>query len=161
MKAFVLLGLGLLLTTQQSVGAEEIKRADLSKRLIEVPLKKFVGLETGIKVNAINASEIPGSVVPPRVLADYDFSEKIPMKFDKAGAPFFGTKTVQAGIKESKAISPKGGLYYELPGKKFQEVAPGYVEWQKSFNGAREAAKKSGKPVLLFAMMGSLDKKFC
>jgi hypothetical protein len=40
-------------------------------------------------------------------------------------------------------------------------VAPGLVKWHKSFEAAKTASVKSGKPVLLFHMMGQLDKQFC
>jgi hypothetical protein len=41
------------------------------------------------------------------------------------------------------------------------KVEPGKVKWHKDFAAACAAAKKSGKPVLLFEMMGRLDEKFC
>ena len=40
-------------------------------------------------------------------------------------------------------------------------VRPGLVKWHLSFADAQTAAQKSGKPVLLFHMMGQLDKQFC
>ena len=40
-------------------------------------------------------------------------------------------------------------------------VAPGLVKWHKSVAEAQAAARVSGKPVLLFHMMGQLDKQFC
>ncbi len=40
-------------------------------------------------------------------------------------------------------------------------VAPGLVKWHKTFADARKASEKSGRPVLLFHMMGELDKQFC
>jgi hypothetical protein len=40
-------------------------------------------------------------------------------------------------------------------------VKPGLVNWHPTFADARAAAEKSGKPVLLFHMMGQLDKQFC
>lgn len=40
-------------------------------------------------------------------------------------------------------------------------VAPGKVNWHASFEAACEASKKSGKPVLLFQLLGQLDKQFC
>ena len=40
-------------------------------------------------------------------------------------------------------------------------VAPGLVKWHASFADAQAAAQKSGKPVLLFHMMGQLDRQFC
>lgn len=39
-------------------------------------------------------------------------------------------------------------------------VEPGKVKWHKSFADARSAAELSGKPVLLFQMMGRLDQQF-
>jgi hypothetical protein len=40
-------------------------------------------------------------------------------------------------------------------------VTAGLVKWHPTLEAAQAAAKKSGKPVLLFQMMGHLDKKFC
>ena len=40
-------------------------------------------------------------------------------------------------------------------------VAPGLVNWHPSIDAACTAAKKSSKPVLVFHMMGQLDKQFC
>lgn len=40
-------------------------------------------------------------------------------------------------------------------------VAAGLVKWHPTLENAQTAAEKSGKPVLLFQMMGYLDKKFC
>jgi hypothetical protein len=40
-------------------------------------------------------------------------------------------------------------------------VAPGLVKWHKTFADAQKAAETSGRPVLLFHMMGELDKQFC
>ena len=40
-------------------------------------------------------------------------------------------------------------------------VQPGKVKWQPTFEAACEAAKISGKPVLLFQMLGRLDQQFC
>ena len=40
-------------------------------------------------------------------------------------------------------------------------VAPGKILWHKDFEAACDSARKSGKPVLLFQMMGRLDEKFC
>jgi len=40
-------------------------------------------------------------------------------------------------------------------------VSAGEIQWHKDFSAARIAAGKSGKPVLLFQMMGRLDQRFC
>jgi hypothetical protein len=41
------------------------------------------------------------------------------------------------------------------------KVEPGAVKWHATFDEACQASAKSGKPVLLFQMMGKLDEKFC
>lgn len=40
-------------------------------------------------------------------------------------------------------------------------VEPGKVKWHNTLADAQAAAEKSRKPVLLFHMMGQLDKQFC
>jgi len=44
---------------------------------------------------------------------------------------------------------------------KSPQVAPGKVRWHADFSQACQAAKKSGKPVLLFHMIGKLTDRFC
>lgn len=41
------------------------------------------------------------------------------------------------------------------------KVQPGKVRWHRDFAAARQAAARSGKPVLLFQLMGRLDDRFC
>lgn len=41
------------------------------------------------------------------------------------------------------------------------KVQPGKVSWHAGFADACAASNKSGKPVLLFQMMGKLDERFC
>jgi hypothetical protein len=41
------------------------------------------------------------------------------------------------------------------------KVEPGKVKWHADFDTACKASAKSGKPVLLFQMMGKLDDQFC
>jgi hypothetical protein len=41
------------------------------------------------------------------------------------------------------------------------KVAPGRVSWHPTFAAACAASRASGKPVLLFQMMGNLDEQFC
>ena len=41
------------------------------------------------------------------------------------------------------------------------KVAPGRVSWHPTFAAACAASRVSGKPVLLFQMMGNLDEQFC
>jgi hypothetical protein len=41
------------------------------------------------------------------------------------------------------------------------KVQPGKVNWHPDLEAACQAAKQSGKPVLVFHMMGRLDDRFC
>jgi hypothetical protein len=41
------------------------------------------------------------------------------------------------------------------------KVEPGKVKWHATFDAACQASAASGKPVLLFKMMGKLDDQFC
>jgi hypothetical protein len=41
------------------------------------------------------------------------------------------------------------------------KVQPGLVRWHADYAAACAAGKESGKPVLLFQMMGRLDQQFC
>ena len=41
------------------------------------------------------------------------------------------------------------------------KVLPGFVRWHSSFEAAKTAAKRSGKPILLFQLLGKLDDEFC
>ncbi len=44
---------------------------------------------------------------------------------------------------------------------RLEKVEPGKVRWHKAIQTAMDASKQSGKPVLLFQMMGRLDDRFC
>lgn len=48
-----------------------------------------------------------------------------------------------------------------LAGALNSKVKPGDVAWHPSFAAAREASECSGKPVLLFQLLGRLDDQFC
>jgi hypothetical protein len=41
------------------------------------------------------------------------------------------------------------------------KVAPGLVRWHADFASACAAARASGKPVLLFQLLGQLDDELC
>jgi hypothetical protein len=48
-----------------------------------------------------------------------------------------------------------------LPPAGEPRVAPGAVAWHDSFEAAVAAAGRSGKPVLLFQLLGRLDQELC
>jgi hypothetical protein len=70
------------------------------------------------------------------------------------------------GVIEQPAerlLATRTGPFTSPPAPEFinPTVEPGKVRWHKTFADACRAAKKSGKPVLLFQMMGRLDERFC
>jgi hypothetical protein len=65
-----------------------------------------------------------------------------------------GAKRVLAGQTAPGTSAPAGAFVNP-------KVEPGKVRWHADFAAACRAAKESGKPVLLFQMMGRLDDKFC
>jgi hypothetical protein len=72
------------------------------------------------------------------------------------------TKTVRIE-KPTSAILAHNTAGVTATGKEFvnPKVEAGRVHWHPSLAVACEAAKKSGKPVFLFQMMGKLDDQFC
>ena len=60
------------------------------------------------------------------------------------------------------AAEPKPAITLQPEAKtENPKVAAGLVRWHASFGEAKIASEKSGKPVLLFHMMGQLDRQFC
>ena len=72
------------------------------------------------------------------------------------------TKTLRIE-KPTSAILAHNTAGVTATGKEFvnPKVEAGRVHWHPSLAVACEAAKKSGKPILLFQMMGKLDDQFC
>jgi hypothetical protein len=66
-----------------------------------------------------------------------------------------GKGVVEAPLKKAIAAAAPAGDFIN------PKVEPGKVKWHADFKAARAAAAKSGKPVLLFQMMGNLDEQFC
>jgi hypothetical protein len=59
------------------------------------------------------------------------------------------------------ASAPQSWAQESVCSTQNRSIKPGLVRWHKSFDEACLAAKSSGKPVLLFQMLGRLDQEFC
>jgi hypothetical protein len=58
--------------------------------------------------------------------------------------------------------SPSGAAAHPpAPPEENPRVEPGLVRWHPGFEAACRAAAASGKPVLLFDMLGRLDREHC
>ena len=76
--------------------------------------------------------------------------------------PDGGKRAIEASAKTAVAATAPAESGRAATGPEANPtVKPGEVRWHQSFAEACVAAKKSGKPVLLFHMMGQLDKQFC
>jgi hypothetical protein len=75
-----------------------------------------------------------------------------PSKVDGVKSP---KMAIESPLKNLTATKASGGDFVN------PKVAPGKIQWHAGFDSACAAASKSGKPVLLFQMMGKLDDQFC
>jgi hypothetical protein len=60
------------------------------------------------------------------------------------------------GMVAKRSASVSGETGFTNP-----RVEPGKVKWHDSFAAACARARTTGRPVLLFQMMGKLDDQFC
>lgn len=60
----------------------------------------------------------------------------------------------RSGARETPAPATSAGAS-KVP------VEPGRVAWRRDRDAAREAARASGRPVLVFQMLGDLDDEYC
>jgi len=65
----------------------------------------------------------------------------------------FGKALVELPLERALAPSPAPSAPRRVP--------PGLVRWHADFEAACAAARSSGKPVLLFQLLGRLDEEFC
>jgi len=78
----------------------------------------------------------------------------------------FGKSSIERPLE--KSLVPMGAIIEKIGGAGRAKsdfvnpkVEPGKVVWHQNFKEACASAKVSGKPVLLFQMMGKLDDRFC
>lgn len=98
------------------------------------------------------------------------------MKLDsflRAGSLALLVTTTPVLARDQKAFNPAdmSKMVIERPVKtllreRTMEVAPGkvsagLVKWHADMKLATEAANRSGKPVMVFHLMGNLDDRFC
>lgn len=73
-----------------------------------------------------------------------------------------GSLTPSAPTVEAHPVLPPAPVAHPAPTDSFgPHVEPGRVHWHPSLEAACAAAKQSRKPVLVFHMMGQLDRQFC
>ena len=66
-----------------------------------------------------------------------------------------------AGSSELAVAEPPDQVVDSKRERGGRRVKPGLVHWHADFAAAKRAAAKSGRPVLLFQLLGRLDEEFC
>ncbi|MBX9951317.1 MAG: hypothetical protein K2Y39_19265 [Candidatus Obscuribacterales bacterium] len=112
--------------------AQQVNVRDMSKGRIEMPVKSLFYEKFRAQPEAEPA--------PHAVFIKHNGTIK-----EKAAAP---VKTL--GNTQKPSFKPQQ-----------EKVEPGKIRWHKAIQTALDASKQSGKPVLLFQMMGRLDDRFC
>lgn len=128
---------------QQAAFAKE--RADFSKSRIEMPLERIMltpkdslGIQRLVPTPATSRAAIPAT----------------PAAIPAAQTPKSTPQSTKPSLHTGS--SAKIAKTFDNP-----KVQPGLVEWNTNFDTACAESRKSGKPVLLFHMMGNLDDRFC
>jgi len=145
-------------------GAEKAARsmADLPKGVAETPVKdaldKAARAETAPQQNspvsveeARSAAEIQREFVKRAIVREAGLNRET--KGRRIEPPVV---RVLSGPQTVETERHSQVLKVENP-----KVAPGAVTWKKDFAAACEAAKVSGKAVLVFQLLGRLDNEFC
>lgn len=135
-------------TSAQGLPENQRRMAPPSKGMIETPLKGMIN---------------PGYLRPaPQLGAALPVSTRPDFAKPVATYP---VAAVKSGVATKSGVAAKPMVIAEkvigVDAKGNAKVRPGAVNWHKDFDAARSASLKSGKPVLMFAMIGSLDDKFC
>ncbi|MBI1899679.1 MAG: hypothetical protein HYS13_01025 [Planctomycetia bacterium] len=154
----------------QEPQAKDPSRLDLRKRVIEFPVEKAIvgrtapaGENAGAPNAAPPATPMPGATAgaPPAAPA----AAAPPQRADRGKSLIeFPVKNAVAGRTAppgAEPAPPANSPPATATHRDNPKVEPGKVKWHADFAAAREAAKESGKPVLLFHMLGNLDDKFC
>ena len=112
-------------------------RLDLSKGKIEMPLEQLV--EHVTPLNAEPAGQPRDVEEQSRALMESSLEELV----DRARQASLG-ETAAAGVASD--ANPA--------------CQPGLVQWHETFGQACAASRQSGKPVMLFQLLGRLDQRF-
>jgi hypothetical protein len=103
-------------------------------------------------------ADVPGqkgkNAVPARVAVPAAVKRIRPADVSKMGIEM----PTQELLAKNTASAPPGAAASPFTNPRVQ---PGKVRWHATVEQANAASAASGKPVLIFSMMGRLDEKFC
>jgi hypothetical protein len=139
----------------QDLGVKSHREPFTSKMAVETPVERLFPLSSPIPVGRGVTPKTPQSSNAFTNGASGSSSlrntslERNALESDALGySAFANTASTKNTSSNSVPIANKN-------------VPPGLVTWRKDFATACSLSQRSGKPVLLFQMMGKLDDEFC
>ncbi len=127
----------------------QVSGRDVSKLTLERPLKRIVEFRTPPEYTRYLTGRPAQKVFAG---GGYPYSSA-------PGSPAHRQVSMKASTLSRTADTSKGAppaVAFNNP-----KVEPGKVKWHGTPEEAMRAAQTSGKPILLFQMMGRLDDRFC
>ena len=149
------------------------RRMDMSKSAIEIPLKRLIKSENtplAPRIPDISKMRIEApvkSMMSPAAAPDLFKTMETRALLNLSDKPDDVTpKDISVQTKLKTTVSKDGaetGAITHAPAvvAPMAKVKPGLVNWHKDITDATNHSAKSGKPVLVFHMMGSMDDRFC
>ena len=119
-------------------------------------LRKAFGLAALVSITQASQLAQAAKEAQPGARAAFDMA---PVSKAAIEMPVKNLVSLQSKALESETIET--GRKDAREGVEGKTVLPGKVNWHKSLSQALDRSRTSGKPVLLFYMLGSLDKEFC
>ena len=169
-------------TLAQKPNSAPSKQLDLSKGLIEAPLEQRIAKHSSNE-STLNLSHVLGEIehfnpadfsktrIESPLENTISAAQRLPI--DLLNPQFETNKLLEPNHRDLHLkISDSSKLDIEGPTKQLlsgsnraleeanPQVKPGDVHWHPDLSTACDASKKSGKPVLLFHLLGQLDQQF-
>src|SRR5262245_43890033 len=150
------------LLTTPTWGQQPRPTSTVSPARAQEPLSRSdrVAVVTGAVVKAVLRDETKKLVIEEIYTQTQANSAPVPAAEGREADK--GKRKLEFPVKAAVQGSAPNPLAPASPAKDENPIVkPGEVKWHASFAEARGAGKKSGKPILLFHMMGQLDRQFC
>jgi hypothetical protein len=139
-----------LTTSEVATDAEPLPGGlDVGKEAIELPLERVIGAVRPGDLEKLDIEEPVREVVSKK--------SALPPAAPVADGP----KSLVIELPTEALVKLKSATSGPAANVVNPKVTPGKVTWHATFADARAASAKSGKPILLFQMLGKLDDQFC
>lgn len=106
---------------------------EFSKRIIELPVKELIGAKKHL-------AKLPATETEQK----FDITKLL----------------IENPVKNLAKFELMEEQFELMNASENQACQPGLVQWHKDLETARAASETSGKPILLFQLLGNLDQRF-